>query len=173
MEKSSLVYIGEMKSPIDMLTIACIDEGVCYVAFGSIGEVEWKVKRWADKHLVYDDIVHDTERTAEPIQQLQEYFSGERRTFTVQLCLKGTSFQKQVWQALQNIGYGETCSYKNIAEAIGNPKAVRAVGSSNGKNPVSIFIPCHRVIGSNGGLVGYGGGLSNKKILLELEQEFF
>jgi len=150
-----------------------MDEGVCYVAFGPITEIEWKIKKWADKHLVYDAIVRDTERTAEPIQQLQEYFVGERRTFTVPLSLKGTPFQKQVWQALQSIEYGETCSYKDIAEAIGNPKAVRAVGSSNGKNPVSIFIPCHRVIGSNGGLVGYGGGLNNKKILLGLEQEFY
>ncbi|GGE43713.1 methylated-DNA--protein-cysteine methyltransferase [Pullulanibacillus camelliae] len=172
MGKSPLIYVGEMTSPIGTLTVGCIDEGVCYIAFGSIQEVELQMKAWASKVLLYSDIVHDTEHTSEPIRQLQEYFAGERQTFTVPICLKGTPFQKKVWHALQDIGYGETRSYKEIAEAIGNPKAVRAVGGANNKNPVSILIPCHRVVGSNGALVGYGGGLDKKEILLDLEKKY-
>jgi len=103
------------------------------------------------------------------IQQLREYFSGTRKTFTINLAPQGTRFQQKVWQALERIPYGETVSYSKIANAIGNPKASRAVGAANGKNPLSIFIPCHRVIGSTGKLVGYGGGLGIKERLLALE----
>ena len=103
-------------------------------------------------------------------QQLSEYFSGTRQQFDLPLDFEGTSFQKQVWQALLAIPYGETRSYKQIAEQLGNPKAVRAVGAANGKNPISIIAPCHRVIGSSGKLVGFAGGLANKDILLKIEQ---
>lgn len=102
-------------------------------------------------------------------QQLSEYFAGARQQFDLPLDFEGTSFQKQVWQALLAIPYGETRSYKQIAEQLGNPKAVRAVGAANGKNPISIIAPCHRVIGSSGKLVGFAGGLDNKKVLLNLE----
>jgi methylated-DNA-[protein]-cysteine S-methyltransferase len=103
-------------------------------------------------------------------QQLSEYFAGARQQFDLPLDFEGTSFQKQVWQALLAIPYGETRSYKQIAEQLGNPKAVRAVGAANGKNPISIIAPCHRVIGSSGKLVGFAGGLANKDILLKIEQ---
>jgi methylated-DNA-[protein]-cysteine S-methyltransferase len=103
-------------------------------------------------------------------QQLSEYFAGTRQQFDLPLDFEGTSFQKQVWQALLAIPYGETRSYKQIAEQLGNPKAVRAVGAANGKNPISIIAPCHRVIGSSGKLVGFAGGLANKDILLKIEQ---
>ena len=103
-------------------------------------------------------------------QQLQEYFAGTRQQFDVALDFAGTEFQKQVWRALLDIPYGETRSYKQIAEQLGNPKAVRAVGAANGKNPISIIAPCHRVIGSSGKLVGFAGGLDNKDILLKIEQ---
>lgn len=103
------------------------------------------------------------------IQQLNEYFSGRRKTFKLNLALEGTPFQQRVWKALQTIPYGRTLSYGQIAHAIGRPKAVRAVGAANGRNPVSIVIPCHRVIGSNGKLVGYGGGLFIKEALLSHE----
>ncbi len=105
----------------------------------------------------------------QPIQQLKEYFFGKRKTFTIKLAPKGTPFQQKVWQALLSIPYGQTLSYGQIAQAIGKPKAVRAVGAANGQNPVSIIVPCHRVIGSNGNLVGYGGGLSIKEALLTHE----
>lgn len=104
-----------------------------------------------------------------PIRQLKEYFSGKRKTFTINLAPQGTPFQQRVWQALQAIPYGRTLSYGQIAKAIGKPKASRAVGAANGQNPVSILVPCHRVIGSNGNLVGYGGGLAIKETLLAHE----
>ena len=104
--------------------------------------------------------------------QLREYFAGTRREFDLPLAPAGTGFQLRDWEALRGIPYGETCSYKEIAAAIGNPKACRAVGMANNRNPISIFIPCHRVVGADGKLVGYGGGLDAKRYLLELEQKY-
>lgn len=105
-------------------------------------------------------------------EQLDEYFAGELEDFTIPIEFeKGTPFQKSVWRALQSIPYGQTRSYKEIAIQIGNPKAVRAVGGANNKNPIGIVIPCHRVIGSSGKLVGYSGGLQKKKMLLKLEEK--
>ena len=106
------------------------------------------------------------------IKQLEEYFAGRLQAFTVPLDLEGTDFQRSVWQALQTIPYGVTASYGAIAKKIRNPKACRAVGAANGQNPVSIIVPCHRVIGHSGQLVGYGGGISIKEFLLELENCF-
>lgn len=102
-------------------------------------------------------------------QQLEEYFSGHRQQFDLPLDFQGTPFQNAVWQALLTIPYGETRSYRDIALQIGNVKAVRAVGAANGKNPISIITPCHRVIGANGSLVGFAGGLDKKQILLHIE----
>lgn len=102
-------------------------------------------------------------------KELNEYFSNKRKKFTIPLEPLGTDFQQRVWQALQEIPYGSTFSYKQIAEKIGNPKAVRAVGGAIGRNPLSIVIPCHRVIGSNGTLTGFAGGLDKKTKLLQLE----
>jgi methylated-DNA-[protein]-cysteine S-methyltransferase len=102
--------------------------------------------------------------------QLAEYFKGKRRAFDLPLALHGTDFQISVWKALQTIPAGETRSYKDIAALIGNPKAVRAVGMANNRNPVVIIVPCHRVIGSDGSLTGYGGGLPTKQYLLNLEK---
>ena len=103
-------------------------------------------------------------------KQLSEYFQGDRQRFDLPLKLNGTAFQQQVWRALLNIPYGETRTYKEIALAIGNLKAVRAVGSAIGRNPISIIAPCHRVIGADGKLVGFAGGLANKEVLLKIEQ---
>ncbi len=102
--------------------------------------------------------------------QLEEYFNGRRQSFDLALAPVGTTFQQKVWQALRDIPYGTFISYKTVAENIGNPKAVRAVGGANGKNPIPIVIPCHRVIGSDGSLTGFGGGLKTKKILIDLER---
>lgn len=107
--------------------------------------------------------------TAQAAFQLTEYFANARRTFDLPLAPGGTVFQQQVWQLLCDIPYGETVSYSIIARRLGNPKAVRAVGSANGKNPISIIVPCHRVIGANGTLTGYAGGLARKSQLLRLE----
>ncbi|WP_374667231.1 methylated-DNA--[protein]-cysteine S-methyltransferase [Acinetobacter sp.] len=105
----------------------------------------------------------------ETVRQLNEYFAGTRQQFDLPLDFAGTPFQQKVWQALLTIPFGETRSYKQIAEQVGNVKAVRAVGAANGKNPISIIAPCHRVVGASGKLVGFAGGLENKEILLKLE----
>ena len=114
-----------------------------------------------------DDILERTKT------QIEEYFLGERSIFDVPLLLVGTDFQKSVWDALAKMKYGETATYLDLALSIGNENAVRAVGNANGANALAIIIPCHRIIGSQGELVGYGGGLSLKKRLLELEQNLF
>ena len=110
-----------------------------------------------------------SEITAKAAKELDEYFAGGRKTFDLPLLFVGTEFQEKVWNTLPEVPYGETRSYGWMAEMIGNPKAVRAVGTANGSNSISIFAPCHRIIGSNGSLTGYGGGLPAKKFLLELE----
>ncbi|MFF5301476.1 MULTISPECIES: methylated-DNA--[protein]-cysteine S-methyltransferase [unclassified Streptomyces] len=106
---------------------------------------------------------------AETTAQLQAYFTGELKEFTVQLRLHGTPFQQTVWDQLRRIPYGETRSYGDLADALGNPGASRAVGLANGKNPIGIIVPCHRVVGANGSLTGYGGGLDRKQRLLDFE----
>lgn len=121
-------------------------------------------------HRSYEDIEQETALIKEAYRQLSEYLKGERKAFDLPLKPRGTDFQKRVWRALCDIPYGETRSYKQIAEAIGNPKAVRAVGMANNRNPITIIVPCHRVIGANGKLVGYGGGLEMKEFLLRLEK---
>ncbi len=103
------------------------------------------------------------------IRQLEEYFAGTRKQFDIPLALRGTPFQLEVWHALQQIPYGETRTYAGIAHAIGRPTATRAVGAANGANPIPIIVPCHRVIGSNGSLTGFGGGIDVKRRLLDLE----
>jgi methylated-DNA-[protein]-cysteine S-methyltransferase len=117
-------------------------------------------------------IIEDTQTIKIAKQQLDEYFLGTRTTFSLPIKLAGSEFQMKVWEALAEIPYGETRSYKQIGERIGNPKASRAVGHANNRNPVSIIIPCHRVIGSNGQMVGYGGGLDIKEQLHALEKSF-
>jgi methylated-DNA-[protein]-cysteine S-methyltransferase len=107
---------------------------------------------------------------AQTRQELAAYFAGQRQHFTVPVAPQGTDFQRKVWAALLTIPYGQTRSYSQQATAIGQPAAVRAVGLANGRNPISILIPCHRVIGANGSLTGYGGGLDRKRFLLDLEQ---
>ena len=108
----------------------------------------------------------------EPIRQLQAYFAGELKSFDVPLEIAGTDFQKRVWSALRTIPYGQTRSYSEIAAQIGAPQAVRAVGAANGRNPIPIIVPCHRVIGASGSLVGFGGGLEWKRLLLDLEATY-
>lgn len=121
----------------------------------------------------YPEDIHicETELTKKTSTQLAEYFEGKRKNFDLPLNPKGTEFQKKVWKALCDIPYGETRSYKEVAIAIGNPKGPRAVGMANNKNPIMIVIPCHRVVGSNGSLVGYAGGLHIKEKLLLIEKE--
>jgi methylated-DNA-[protein]-cysteine S-methyltransferase len=107
---------------------------------------------------------------AQARSQLEQYFAGERTSFDLPLAAEGSEFERRVWRALEDIPFGETQSYGEVAERIGAPGAARAVGLANGRNPISIVVPCHRVIGANGTLTGYGGGLERKRFLLELEQ---
>ncbi len=118
-----------------------------------------------------DREVGETALLRQAFKQLESYLAGRLTEFSLPLEPEGTPFMKEVWRKLQDVPYGQTASYKDIATAVGNPKAVRAVGQANNRNPLPIFIPCHRIIGSNGRLVGYGGGLALKEMLLELEKQ--
>ena len=124
-------------------------------------------------HLIFSErdwTVEETDLIKETKRQLDEYFAGKRKEFDIPTRLEGTEFQKRVWEELRKIPYGKTVTYKDIAEAVGCPKGFRPVGLANNRNPISIIYPCHRVIGSNGSLTGYGGGLDVKEKLLELER---
>ncbi|GGK31764.1 methylated-DNA--protein-cysteine methyltransferase [Caldalkalibacillus thermarum] len=164
------IYYAELETPVGMLTLARTTKGLCTIDFGRGENTLATLAAWARKHFLFDRLVHDQEALREEQEQLHEYFTGNRTRFQCELHLVGTPFQKRVWQALLTIPYGEVRSYKEIAQQIGTPQAVRAVGGANNKNPVPIIVPCHRVIGSNGTLVGYGGGLEIKRQLLLLEQ---
>lgn len=124
-----------------------------------------------EKRLPGDSWMEDEAPFREIIDQLNEYFAGERQNFILKLAPNGTDYQKRVWKKLQEIPYGQTVSYGEIAARLGNPKGGRAVGTANGKNPIPIIVPCHRVIGKDGSLTGFGGGLDIKRKLLELERQ--
>lgn len=162
-----MIYYQVIDSPIGKLTLGATKKGLCSLKFG-------EVKTTTSAAL--NDAPKDAEQNAaqilqEATSQLSEYFAGKRKDFDLPFDIQtGTEFQKDVWEALQTIPYGTTCSYKDVAKKIGREKACRAVGGANNKNPIAIIIPCHRVVGSSGKLVGFAGGLDIKKALLELEQ---
>lgn len=158
-----------MDSPIGPLFLASTDQGLCLIEFGAEESSLTGLHAWCRKHRIAAKVEKDDSKLSLTKQQLTEFFSGSRRSFTIPLDLYGTPFQKLVWQTLTEIPYGEVRSYKDIALAIGSGKAVRAIGGANNRNPIPIIVPCHRVIGSNGSLVGYGGGISIKEHLLALE----
>lgn len=134
-----------------------------------------KEKKLCSAHFKEDDVFTEVANSAQAeeiqtaITQLKEYFEGTRKTFSIPLEPKGTHFQKKVWEKLETIPFGKTASYQEMANQLGDPKVIRAAASANGKNPIAIVIPCHRVIGSDGSLTGYAGGLHRKKWLLEHE----
>ncbi|MEO2267273.1 methylated-DNA--[protein]-cysteine S-methyltransferase [Pseudoalteromonas sp. YIC-656] len=149
-------YQQIMETPLGDLVIQATAQGLTYVGFDASRFLPKCTEKNAMTKLGHT--------------QLSEYFAGQRQQFSVPLDVKGTAFQAQVWGALADIGFGQTHSYSDIALTINNPKSVRAVGSANGRNPISIIVPCHRVIGSNGTLTGYAGGLERKQWLLQFEQ---
>jgi methylated-DNA-[protein]-cysteine S-methyltransferase len=153
-------YKVDYNSPIGIIEIIGSDEAVCSIMFSERQQIINIPKDSTPKILL------------DCLKQLDEYFQGQRFTFTFPYSVEGTNFQKRVWQALTNIGYAEIGTYKTIALSIGNEKAIRAVGNANGKNKLSIVIPCHRIIGSNGTLTGYAGGLWRKEWLLQHEKSF-
>jgi methylated-DNA-[protein]-cysteine S-methyltransferase len=158
--QNAFVY-KTIPTPVGELTLVGSDRGLAAILWENDkpGRVRRNIVAQDDNH----PVLLETQR------QLGEYFVGQRQRFTVKLDFAGTDFQKQVWQALLTIPFGQTRSYGEIAVQLGNPKAVRAVGAANGKNPISIIAPCHRVIGASGKLTGFAGGLENKAYLLQLE----
>ena len=157
---------ASMDSPVGQLTIVASTKGVYRIAW--MHEVKSEPVR-----LILASLKHQDQHPMiiKIKQQLQEYFHGQRKVFELPVCFIGTAFQLQAWQALREIPYGQTISYGEQAKRLGDAKKARAVGMANGANPVSIIVPCHRVIGSNGTLTGFGGGLNNKARLLEIEQQ--
>lgn len=154
------LYTLDYESPVGVLEIVGSDEAVYSILF-------------TDEDTAVNAQKEDTPNVLlDCYEQLDEYFKGKRHEFTFPYIFEGTAFQKDVWNALTTISYGKTGSYKDIAAAIGNEKAIRAVGSANGRNKLSIVIPCHRIIGSNGKLTGYAGGLWRKEWLLQHEKTF-
>ena len=158
----STVFYTVMPSPIGDLLLTADDVGVTGLFMDTHRHGPVRTAGWH----------RDDERLADPRRQLDEYFAGTRRTFDLPLNPHGTDFQRAVWRALVAIPYARTLSYGAVAAAIGNPKGVRAVGLANGRNPISIIVPCHRVVGSDGSLTGYGGGIARKQWLLAHEQRF-
>jgi methylated-DNA-[protein]-cysteine S-methyltransferase len=154
-------FYNLMKSPVGELKLVASDKGLAAILWEK--DNPRRVRLGTVSEDKSNPVLLETER------QLNDYFSGERKSFSVKLDFKGTEFQKKVWAALLTIPFGETRSYGQIARQIKNPKAVRAVGAANGKNPISIIAPCHRVIGSTGKLTGFAGGLGTKAHLLALE----
>ena len=145
--------IAFINSPLGITKIVCDENGISEISVLDEGELTIEIP----------------ENLKKAVAQLQEYFDGNRRDFTFQLNPKGTNFQQRVWQELLTIPYGKTMSYLDLSKKLGDVKAIRAVASANGKNPLWIVVPCHRVIGTNGSLTGYAGGLWRKKWLLEHE----
>ena len=155
-------------TPLGTMVAAAVDEGVVMLEFGDIARLTQSaptLRRWFHGPVVAGEHPHLPALLA----QLDEYFAGTRRDFTVPLVLRGTPFELSVWNALRTIPYGTTCSYGDIARTVANPRAVRAVGSANGRNRLAIVVPCHRVVNTGGKLGGYGGGLWRKVRLLEIE----
>ena len=153
------LFHDRFDTPIGPLTIAADAAGLRHILFAENRHNVHGREHWR----------HDPDAVAEPRRQLLEYLHGQRRTFELQLAPVGTTFQLQVWRALADIPFGSTWSYRQLAQCIGRPSATRAVGAANGRNPLPIVLPCHRVIGNDGTLTGFGGGLPTKAALLRLE----
>jgi len=157
-----MIYYQYMDSPIGKLLVAGDEKGLHLINFPKNGKPSLPESDWTE----------NPKPLQEALLQLDAYFSGRLKTFSLNLCLDVRPFQKKVLTTLRRVPYGQTISYGKLAEKIGSPKASRAVGQANAKNPIPIVIPCHRVIGSNGKLTGFGGGISIKQALLDLEQRY-
>ena len=164
----NLISLQHYDSPCGRLVLASFADRLCLCDWSDNPFAE-RNRRRIEKYLKATSKTETTSVLEETKRQLDEYFAGKRKAFDIQLCLVGTDFQHKVWNALRSIPYGSTKSYKDIAQCIGKPKAVRAVAGAIGANAISILIPCHRVIGSNHSLTGYAGGLEAKRELLGIE----
>lgn len=155
------MHVLDYASPIGIIEIKGMAQGISSILFADRVQIQYKQNEETPSLLV------------ECYTQLDEYFKGQRKAFSITFQFEGTDFQRSVWQALTTVLYGQTASYKHIATIVGNEKAVRAVGTTNSRNLISIVVPCHRIIGSNGKLTGYAGGLWRKQWLLEHEQNYW
>ncbi len=167
-KSNELIVVSRLKTPLGPMLAGATTKGICLLEFTDRRMLETQLERI--KKIFRCQIVSGKSDYFKDVEsQLQEYFDGKRKQFSVPLELNGTPFQVQVWEELLQIPYGETRSYKQQATAIGNPRAIRAVGRANGDNRIAIIVPCHRVVGADGSLTGYGGGLHRKNYLLNLE----
>ena len=164
------LFYEEMRAPIGTLTLFESDQGLCLIQFGSFEDTEVLTRKWLKRYMPEADLVHSASKLSRVITQLQQYFAGERTEFELDLEMRGTPFQVKVWNALRDVAYGKTETYKGIAEQIGQKTAVRAVGGANNRNPLPLIVPCHRIVGSDGSMTGYAGGISVKETLLRLEE---
>lgn len=165
--EESILYWGYLYYKDWKIHLVVSPKGLCHVLWPNSSFDQLEI--WTKKHFPNWSLIKDQDKVDPYVGELEEYFKGKRKVFDLPLDLRGTDFQVDVWKALLDIDYGETKSYLEIAEAINNPKAVRAVGGAIGSNPVSIIVPCHRVIGKNKKLTGFGGGLDKKIELLRIE----
>lgn len=164
------LYYDEISSPVGPLMLIINEDNIALrIDFGTKKDLDEKINHWLKRYLGEPVLIHNPDKLKAIKEELDAYFTKESQVFTFKYKFYGTDFQKQVWEALFMIPYGETKTYKDIATIINNPKAVRAVGGAVNKNPFSIVAPCHRVIGMNGKMVGYGGGLDKKEFLLKHE----
>jgi methylated-DNA-[protein]-cysteine S-methyltransferase len=171
MAMKPFIYCGEVSSPLGPISLLATENGICKLHFGSLDESIPVLKAWCSRNGLTNEWVSEHERFEEFSQQLNEYFIGIRKNFTIPLDIQGDFFEKKVWEQTNLTRYGETISFREIAKEIGSPKEVRKIGCVVNRNPLPILIPCHRVIGSNGALVGYNGGLEKKERLLEIEKK--
>jgi AraC family transcriptional regulator, regulatory protein of adaptative response / methylated-DNA-[protein]-cysteine methyltransferase len=163
------IYMSKIDTPLGQMIVCCVDEGVCLLEFADRQELAVEMEQM--EHLLQATIsVQNHANILQCEEELTAYFRGERKTFTVPLVMMGTEFQQLVWRKLQEIPYGKTRTYKQQAKELDKLKAIRAVAGANGSNKIAIIIPCHRVIGSDGALTGYAGGLQRKQWLLQHEQ---
>lgn len=167
MKEDQMISWSIIEYDLWQLYAAKTEKGLCYI--GSPGQSYEEFAAWIQKHFPKANLIENEEALIPYIDELREYFEGSRRSFSLPIDIKGTPFQEEIWSALKQIPYGKTYTYSDIAELIGRPKAVRAVGSAIGANPVLITVPCHRVIGKNGAITGYRGGTEMKQYLLQLE----
>lgn len=170
LQKTATLYWSSTPTPMGTCVVMATEKGVCWT--GTPGTIaDWGLG-WIKRRMTIESVIEGEEVASlqQAMDELRRYFAGEHLQFSCPLDLYGTPFQIAVWEELFRIPYGETRSYADIARAIGRPAAVRAVGAANGANPIAIIVPCHRVIGSNGSLTGYGGGLPTKEWLLAMEK---
>jgi O-6-methylguanine DNA methyltransferase len=171
LSEKTIIKISILKTPTGEMLFGATDKNLVILEFGYRRMMSKLLDRVAKK-LNGVFVLGENEIITSTKKQLEEYFNGERKEFTVPLEFTGTEFQNKVWNALIQIPYGETHSYLQLSQQLGNPLAIRAVARANGENCLAIIVPCHRIIGSNGEMIGYGGGIQRKKFLLNLEKKY-